>query len=103
MLGFQIARSYSSIILGHPILSLVHVPLLIRDRVQTVIDIVARAGQVLAELGRATEWTGLLQHVRGLSNLAVASFVKYLAVIRNELCNKLKESVRNQINSANPR
>merc|ERR1719353_222730 len=76
----------ASIILGHPVLSLVHVPLLIGDSVETVIDIVARARQVLAELSRAAEWASLLKHMSRLSHLAIASFVKYLAVISDDLC-----------------
>ena len=86
---------YSSIILSHPVLRLVHVSLLISNSVQAVIDIVACSCQMLAETSCAAEWTWLLKHVSCLAHLTIARLIKYLAVISDDFYRNTKVIVKN--------
>ena len=96
LVEFQIACA-CSVVLGHPVLRLVHVSLLIGDGIQTVIDVVAGARQVLTKLSGAAEWPSFLQHVRSVAYLTIARLVNNFAVIVDDLCDNTKMIISNCI------
>ena len=96
LVEFQIACA-CSVVLGHPVLRLVHVSLLVGDGIQTVIDVVASAGQVLTKLSGAAEWASFLEHMRSVAYLTIARLVNNFAVIMDDLCDKTNIKIINCI------
>ena len=77
-----------SIVLGHPVLGLIDVPLLINNGIQTVINVVASALEMLAKASCAAKGARLLKHMGSFAYLAIACLVQNTAVISDDLYRK---------------